>query len=416
MDVTDLDESTLLPEDLGADEQSEMESIESSMEALNGHIERIAEIGGISMEMAEQLVVEHAIELGRIPVKSFTKEPSTTNLKVAQEAITVGQAVLIGALVGVAAALLIKLTMWMVEYFRSNRTKEAKTSVVVNNVMALSEAMEEVEPLFQGTPLQEIRKRLGNDREMLSQMRAIHEDLLTSGPYSTFLGTCWEKLDQWEEKLSEKISNYIRLSGQVVREGDQRSNDVLVDMLDEIARPIPMFAYPNEVVSGTFVAESIHSDILPVANAIYQSVTKLDQQAIAVDDIDRLVKRVVDGAFVTRSVYGPMEGSLRGAVRLNAAAKKLKSVEKTTSSDPRVASTYSKALKNITEETRALVVMWNSVEVMASARRRLLTLSLNRMLAFFSELNKLAVASDDNELRGRVAKITAELKRRMRRF
>lgn len=412
MDITDLQETIQLPEGFLEEEIESAEQATEAVTALEALYESIMLQGGVSMEHAVQMVNEHALQLDdRTPVASFTRHPSRTNMNVSLEAISIGRTVLLVALIGAAAVILIKLTKWLINYFRNNKVKEAKTAVLAANVVEMGSAAEKVQKIIGSEEYQAIVTRVQQSRELLNVISTLQEDLLTGGYFNAMATTCWQHLNKWDETITSKMKRFTDLSNQHIRASDTEGAEGFIQLMNEIATPIPMFAFPQEIIHNQRVIESPNSIILPIAQAIQQAVFDADKTKIRHRDIN-LAGRVVNAPFLLINFYGPMDKSLQNSVRLDKAATELRSVKQTTSVNPEVAAAYQRAIENITEETRALTLMWSFVEYCANARRTLLLGAAQILSAVMGQLtieigkagpeNKAALQKISNDLRGRM--------------
>lgn len=415
MDITDLQETIQLPENFLEEEIESADKATEAVAALEALYESIMIQGGVSMEHAVQMVNEHALQLSDLtPVNSFTRHPSRTNLNVSVEAISIGRTVLLVALIGAAAVILIKLTKWLINYFRSNKTKEAKTAVLVVNVVEMGAAAEKVEKIIGSEEYQAIVERVQANRDLLNVLSTLQEDLLTGGYFNTMATTCWQHLNSWDEIITGKMKRFTDLSNQHIRDSDTAGAEGFIQLMNDIATPIPMFAFPQEIIHNQRVVESPNSTILPIAQAIQQAVFDADRTKIRQRTKD-LAGRVVNAPFLLINFYGPMDKSLQNSVRLDKAATDLRSVKQTTSVNPEVAAAYQRAIENITEETRALTLMWSFVEYCANARRTLLLGAAQILSAVMGQLT-IEIGKADPQNKAALQKITTELRGRMKHF
>lgn len=415
MDITDLTETTLIPEDYLEEEIDSAEKAMASLEALEGLYENISIHGGVSMEHARQMVNEHALTLdARYPVQSFTHDPSKTNLAPSLEAIDVGRMVLVVALLGAAVIILIKLTKWLVQFFRTNKMKEAKTTVLATNVVEMAAALEKAKAVIPASALENIRQIVAKESGLRMNLTGMQEDVLTGGLFSATALTCWRHLDEWEKALTEKMRRFRAMSNQHIRDNDVAGADEFIRLMSAVGDPLQMFVFPEDMIANVRVNASTDSIILGYAQAIQQAAFNATQTRQRGYDA-RLTDRIVNAPFLLINYYGPIDNSLQNAVKLDKNAADLRKVDRTTSINPGVAEAYKKAINNITEETRALTLMWNFVELVADARRTLLLNAAQNLNAILRHVTMEANKGEESD-RARMAAIAADLRKRLRNF
>ncbi len=418
MDLNELDQSFALPPEIVTSEIEKIDEIQVQLESLDALYQQISDVGGVSMEMAQQMVNDHALELShRTPINSFSKDPSTTNLKASMEAIDVGKTVLLAALIGAAAIIIVKLTQWLIEYFRSNRRREAQTQVLASNVVELAKAREQLRDIMEPEMFQAITDALSRNEKFTGQLTELHEDLLSGGLANQLALTCWEHLVEWDARLTEKMRRIKALSGQQIRPGARRDSEGFIQMMDDNAEPIEMFNFARDLLAHTPVHESPNSKILPYAQALTEVYYQKNQTSLPKGEtLDSVVARTINAPFLLMNYYGSIDKAQRGAVKLDNEAKGLKKLDQTRSDNPGVAEAYKRSINNITEETRALTLMWNIVETCAAARRKLMVITAQALFAQIRELTQEARKITDKAKADRVNAVANELRRRLKSF
>lgn len=146
--MSDFDTAPVLETEFdGGEAQTQVDTSQAELARLEGHLRELEGTGAISRANAAAMVEDGVALPATAPLNSFTADPSTTNLHVAQEGLISSIVGKLKDLAKAIVALMRKALDWVIDLIRKIRSHGQETEKKVANVRATSIAHTEMSEL-----------------------------------------------------------------------------------------------------------------------------------------------------------------------------------------------------------------------------------------------------------------------------
>lgn len=270
------------PEFDGGAEVEQMTVIQEALNLLENYQREIQTVGGVSRAHVKALVDECGVELpASAPLNSFTADPSTTNIQVANEGLISAIAGKIKDLAKAVLALLRKIFDWVIDLLRKVRGNRANVERKLHNASVTADAAAQLHELnLEGVPLNPsatarvnalIKKREEIESRFDSIFSDLHADTVTGGQVAAKVRSILLYLPDIAGFYELRVEQYLK-AAQAARDGDAAS----VGAFASIAQPE---SYPrlNALVGMIEIPKFTvgNQDVVAVSNALREHLRGL---------------------------------------------------------------------------------------------------------------------------------------------
>lgn len=267
-------------------DQGEIEVVRGDVAALNRHYDEIAAQGGVCRNTAQMLVRDCAVQLpDYAPVSSFTEVPSRTNLSVAMEGIFSTIAHHTIEIIKKAAALLVKITRWIMDALRKHLGLKKDAEKQVKGIVALSDVVQK-HPNLNGTELSHETDHLAQlynkavrelddvHRDYKNGFNDLIADMLGPRRFTTLVRHAGIDLLSYHDAIEIKLSLFTDLLHGKVNAGASVLEHALIAQLNTVAKPIMVAPHLKAQITGAGVPVGSDS-LIDVCNGVRMRCTEM---------------------------------------------------------------------------------------------------------------------------------------------